>query len=1291
MTPSGQGGSDTVARAPQQSAPAQQPAAAAPQAYSGITFKQAFARARERAEQLPDGDPAKYTFYWTNPKTGETKPYQTNYQGRGTRRRPEEPYIPQSRQRGTMSTEPIANPYENPDQFKGGRRRRRRRSTSESAAMMLRMRRHAPDAYGALIGDHGRQAVMEALAEIQGGGDITSRQLAELYILRARKHMDRVDDPHIMENASPSDIARAISHRLMHSGKAAELLRRHGLDKLMDAIGEVAEFHQGAEELGSSDISIMVGQVMDHLGEDDGRGKAYESSEDFITSIRDAVSKSVTGDSKGAAQALDKAKNAQQASNLPIAGNAGAPGNGTPAKPGTMADHIGKAMDASKKGDKRGMQTAIDAAKAVSAVSKANDPDNKKLLATLSESPANGDIVVMELADGRLLQARIAEASGRSLVVEMDETGLQWLDESPDHAALKIGSDGKRVSTIAERWNAMVDDLAHDTPQGWAAVFSKHAGRMGADAADMPRMWGKIWRQQHEKLGDSLTRQDQAEWSDEVSSSLHESAETNGQYMRHGLSHKDPAMLAVWMKSQSGVRGEPVKKFARGIAARSGEPDDAYWSKISSLVSEKQSQETLTDAEDMIAAGFSDDQIAKVTGLSHKHIRKLRAKIMDRPQEYRESTIGYSEPYEVGRKQGMHNIHSNPYSQGSPASQKWSAGHMAAVQGLGEEEIATNDLGREISIDKARDMFGDHVSDISQSTGWNAQFFKDSRGTNWRVVRSPDGRIFIAKDIMYEAGMPSSVARHKKELNSKTPEELHARFRSVADRQGGASPERIEKLAREMAWRHGYGKMSDHYWKQFGHLVGSPNDIDEAVDKAQAERKLRNRYLGGDPKISWYRGHVKVVAGGKEYHHAIHKGQVEDRPYIISDMEEGKLDAARTIDRFFGGMAESLVRSVIRRAGILAMQGRHGEAEALLQKAMRDADPAAAKRVTDAVRNIKPVTMGSRTADTGALEKSAEHNDWLDNTFIPWVLKGLGIEESLRDTDIMTDPLGSDMDRKEALKVIQDIVSKMPERMQVAVQMYMDGSSKADIARKLGLSDTRASDILNKALHIIKRRFMFKPSEFDDMKAATTNLVDFKARMNKAWSTLTDDEKAAVKQMVGRGFMNRYGPEKTMPPAFASAWKKMYRHIPVPSAADFRDMLSHETSNQVKQMKRDGDEYLDYDDARAAGSQRAFGDIMKMSEAKYHGKEVPLGKPIRTNTSSGGKFKVYVRDPKTGNIKMVRFGDTTGLSIKRDDPKRRKSFRARHHCDNPGPRTKARYWSCRMWTRKPVGKILKGK
>jgi hypothetical protein len=80
-------------------------------------------------------------------------------------------------------------------------------------------------------------------------------------------------------------------------------------------------------------------------------------------------------------------------------------------------------------------------------------------------------------------------------------------------------------------------------------------------------------------------------------------------------------------------------------------------------------------------------------------------------------------------------------------------------------------------------------------------------------------------------------------------------------------------------------------------------------------------------------------------------------------------------------------------------------------------------------------------------------------------------------------------------------------------------------------------------------------------------------------------------------------------------------------------------------------------------------------EAKYHGRSVPLGKPMRGDVK---KSKVYVKDPSTGNIKKVNFGDKK-LSIKKHLPGHRKSFRARHHCENPGPRTKARYWSCRAW------------
>ena len=81
-----------------------------------------------------------------------------------------------------------------------------------------------------------------------------------------------------------------------------------------------------------------------------------------------------------------------------------------------------------------------------------------------------------------------------------------------------------------------------------------------------------------------------------------------------------------------------------------------------------------------------------------------------------------------------------------------------------------------------------------------------------------------------------------------------------------------------------------------------------------------------------------------------------------------------------------------------------------------------------------------------------------------------------------------------------------------------------------------------------------------------------------------------------------------------------------------------------------------------------------MDEAKYQGREVKLGKPMAGDVK---KSKVYVRGPK-GNVVKVNFGDKK-MKIKKSNPKRRKSFRARHRCENPGPRWKARYWSCRAW------------
>ena len=93
--------------------------------------------------------------------------------------------------------------------------------------------------------------------------------------------------------------------------------------------------------------------------------------------------------------------------------------------------------------------------------------------------------------------------------------------------------------------------------------------------------------------------------------------------------------------------------------------------------------------------------------------------------------------------------------------------------------------------------------------------------------------------------------------------------------------------------------------------------------------------------------------------------------------------------------------------------------------------------------------------------------------------------------------------------------------------------------------------------------------------------------------------------------------------------------------------------------------------------------------AEYEGKKVKLNDPFRLPSGSKKKFGVYVKNPKTGNVIKVEFGDPN-LSIKRDDPERLKNFRARHNCDQKTDKTTPGYWSCKFWEKdKPVSKLLK--
>lgn len=181
----------------------------------------------------------------------------------------------------------------------------------------------------------------------------------------------------------------------------------------------------------------------------------------------------------------------------------------------------------------------------------------------------------------------------------------------------------------------------------------------------------------------------------------------------------------------------------------------------------------------------------------------------------------------------------------------------------------------------------------------------------------------------------------------------------------------------------------------------------------------------------------------------------------------------------------------------------------------------------------------------------------------------------------------------------------------------------------------------------------------------------------ESWNLLSEDNNdsnpvvnAITKRiMTSRlDLVQKYGPEYVMQAIddvadFAGDWDE----IGTSDVSGWVRQVEWNLKNKLNQY----DEPMDVGDA--------------LDEAEYQGRKVPLNKPMRGDVK---KFKVYVRNPKTGNIKKVNFGHggtsarragQKTMRIRKSDPDRRRSFRARHNCDNPGPKTGARYWSCRKW------------
>lgn len=112
--------------------------------------------------------------------------------------------------------------------------------------------------------------------------------------------------------------------------------------------------------------------------------------------------------------------------------------------------------------------------------------------------------------------------------------------------------------------------------------------------------------------------------------------------------------------------------------------------------------------------------------------------------------------------------------------------------------------------------------------------------------------------------------------------------------------------------------------------------------------------------------------------------------YTLRRAKQGMAEnTAAGINKMFNNLGDPVYAN-LQRVALLAMQGRQQEAAGRLQTVIKHADPAVQKKITDAVNNIKPVTINGRVADSSTLDKSKQHNDWIINTFIPWVQSLLG-------------------------------------------------------------------------------------------------------------------------------------------------------------------------------------------------------------------------------------------------------------------------------------------------------------
>ena len=790
------------------------------------------------------------------------------------------------------------------------------------------------------------------------------------------------------------------------------------------------------------------------------------------------------------------------------------------------------------------------------------------------DRPSIGDYVILELADGRAIHAPIAELRGNSVVLNTDDRALSWLEESPDHGSLRIGSSSDAISKIAARWNEMVDQLPHDTAQGWAEVFADQAAQSGGNARLLPAKWSRLWRQQHAALGDSLTHTDETEWVEAVLDALDSTTVLEQDtVIRKRLDPKDPVMLNIWMQAHSKHR--PIEKFSKEMATKAGHPSDTYWNKIKKL--------TEADAHAVLWPIIVRVLGRKLyTGKNSADIYSYHTP--DGIEIHGAVTRGLKGNEALELEQALH-------AAGIPIEKVTIEPDMIRVSLRGEMDEATPAvLGMN---ENAADPYSPQTKYyiVRKDAGLNAIPGKSGSHTmaaaRKQLAQLPDPE-------RYEIRAINTTKIPKQEPQPELDEGLMDTLKVLALLGLGAYGINATLDSMAAPSKTPLGKAlsvaAQHGDKNAAKYLANLDAYIEANDTGTLAM-LKDSYLDG-PK-----------AAVKEAN--LHELNLRDPKYDYIDHGPWQIIASKqpvVMGSITGPNAKYVAKAILKKDS----RKQHIGVGLTQNGAIEDVS---AKAVDLNRASLDPDDYESYVIDFN-VDFTREYMDPKTGHFFKFEKGDDGAPRLISAGPDWYAKFGKDMEQLGFRKASNKTGHK--QESQIPTYSFPIGKPKV---KELGL--------------IPNVRYTV---ELDNQDADGNDVFTI--------------HKHSRYTGVGTRMMMRE-------PGFILA--------AIPKG---------KTENPPSQP---------------------VADIPPLDEAKYHGKTVKLGKPIRTNTGEGGKFKVYVKDPKTGNIKMVRFGDTTGLTIKRDDPKRRKSFRARHHCDNPGPRTKANYWSCRMWTRKPVGKILKGK